>query len=56
MEEGVAASLRRVELPPPFNFLDSQIQHITHLLEQLGENHHDHYNGIIGFMNDLQHN
>jgi len=52
----VAPSPRLFHLPPPFDALDSQLQHVTHLLEQLGQNHHYDHNKIISFMNDLQRN
>lgn len=45
-----------VGLPPPFDTLESHLQHVTLLLEQLGHDLHDDCNAVIDFMNDLQHN
>lgn len=52
----LASSLGRVGLPPPFDTLESHLQHVTLLLEQLGHDLHDYSNVVIDFMNDLQHN
>ena len=52
----IAPSLLHVALPPPYNILESQLWHVTLLMEQMEKNLHDDRNEVISFMNDLYHN
>lgn len=53
LDHNLALSPRRVELLAPFDVLENQLSHVTILPKQLNEDHRDHKNVVIGFLNDL---